>query len=69
MLLSYSTGSYVGYSLANKVSTTGDASISGDLDVGQDQAQTSIKTYDKNHVVYECISGYVVSYPYCNQDT
>ena len=49
MLLSYSTGSYVDYNLANKVSTTGDASISGNLDVGQDQAQTSIKTY-VNHV-------------------
>ena len=35
MLLSYSTGSYVGYNLANKVSTTGDAPISGDLDVGK----------------------------------
>ena len=34
MLLSYSTGSYVDYNLANKVSTTGDASISGNLDVG-----------------------------------
>ena len=49
MLLSYSTGSYVGYNLANKVSTTGGASISGNLDVGQDQAQTSIKAY-VNHV-------------------
>ena len=35
MLLSYSTGSYVDYNLANKVSTTGDASISGNLDVGE----------------------------------
>ena len=35
MLLSYSTGSYVGYNLANKVSTTGDATISGNLDVGK----------------------------------
>ena len=44
MLLSYSTGSYVDFNfynktgtdslLANKVSTTGDASISGNLDVG-----------------------------------
>ena len=44
MLLSYSTGSYVDYnfytktdtdnSLANKVSTTGDATTSGNLDVG-----------------------------------
>ena len=33
MLLSYSTGSYVDYNLANKVSTTGDASISGNLNV------------------------------------
>ena len=49
MLLSYSTGSYVDFNLANKVSTTGDASVSGNLDVGQDQAQTSIKTY-VNHV-------------------
>ena len=49
MLLSYSTGSYVDYNLANKVSTTGDASISGNLDVEQDQAQTSIKAY-VNHV-------------------
>ena len=49
MLLAYSTGSYGGCNLANKVSTTGDASISGGLDVGQDQAQTSIKTY-VNHV-------------------
>ena len=49
MLLSYSTGSYVDYNLANKVPTTGDASISGNLDVGQDQTQTSIKAY-VNHV-------------------
>ena len=49
MLLSYSTGSYVDYNLANKVSTTGDASISGNLDVGQDQAQTAIKPY-VNHI-------------------
>ena len=35
MLLSYSTGSYVDYNLANKVSTTGDASISGHLDVSK----------------------------------
>ena len=34
MLLSYSTGSYVDYNLANEVSTTGDATISGNLDVG-----------------------------------
>ena len=33
MLLSYSTGSYVDYSLASKVSTTGDATISGNLEV------------------------------------
>ena len=31
MLLSYGTGFYVGYNLANKVSTTGDATISGNL--------------------------------------
>ena len=53
VLFSYSTGSYVDYNLANKVSTTGDASISGNLDVGQDQAQTSIKTY-VNHVGKTC---------------
>ena len=35
MLLSYSTGSNVDYSLANKVSTTGDVSISGILDVSK----------------------------------
>ena len=35
MLLSYSTGSYVDYNLANKVSTTGDASISWNLDVSK----------------------------------
>ena len=35
MLLYYSTGSYVDYNLANKVSTTGDASISGNLDVSK----------------------------------
>ena len=33
ILLYYSTGSYVGYNLANKVSTTGDATISGNLNV------------------------------------
>ena len=49
MLLYYSTGSYVDYDLANKVSTTGDASISGNLDVGEDRAQASIKAY-VNHV-------------------
>ena len=48
ILLSYSTGPYVDYNLANKVFTTGDASIRGNLDVGQDQAQTSIKAY-ANH--------------------
>ena len=35
MLLSYSTGSYVDYSVANKESTTGDASTSGNLDVSK----------------------------------
>ena len=35
MLLCYSTGSYVDYNLANKVSTTGGATISGNLDVGK----------------------------------
>ena len=35
MLLYYSTGSYVDYNLANKVSTTGDASISVNLDVSK----------------------------------
>ena len=35
MLVSYSTGSYVDCNLANKVSTTGDATISGILDVGK----------------------------------
>ena len=34
MLLSYSTGSHVDCNLANKVSTSGDAAISGNLDVG-----------------------------------
>ena len=44
MLLSFSTGSYIDYNfytktdtdnlLANEVSTTGDATISGNLDVG-----------------------------------
>ena len=33
MLLSYSTGPYGDYNLANKVSTTGDATISGNLNV------------------------------------
>ena len=33
VLLPYSTGSYVDYDLANKVFTTGDASISGNLEV------------------------------------
>ena len=33
MLLSYSTGSYVDSNLANKVSRTGDSTISGNLNV------------------------------------
>ena len=44
MLLSYSTGSYVDYTLANKVSTIGDATISGNLDVGS-TGNNSIKIH------------------------
>ena len=55
MLLSYSTGSYVGYNLANKVSTTGDASISGNLEVKQlYTTSTTARPFEINNTLHNC---------------
>ena len=73
MLLSYSTGSYVGYNfytktdtgnlLTDKVSTTGDATINGNLDVGSVTIDAGSYTMGKFSVgdttAYESFNGNV----------